>query len=65
MLVTPLDCVCVSGEMNNGIKKEGLVKDGTRIWMNEGIKVPNFSHSLVNRILILKRHQHVKVERTL
>ncbi|XP_071393912.1 protein strawberry notch homolog 1 [Centroberyx affinis] len=33
-------------EMNNGIKKEGLGKDATRIWVNDDMKVQNFSHSL-------------------
>ncbi|XP_030004787.1 protein strawberry notch homolog 1 isoform X2 [Sphaeramia orbicularis] len=33
-------------EMNNGIKKEVLGKDTSRIWINDDIKVQNFSHSL-------------------
>uniref|UniRef100_A0A673CIY5 Protein strawberry notch homolog 1 n=1 Tax=Sphaeramia orbicularis TaxID=375764 RepID=A0A673CIY5_9TELE len=32
--------------MNNGIKKEVLGKDTSRIWINDDIKVQNFSHSL-------------------
>lgn len=42
--------VGVSGEINNGIKKEALGKDAARIWINDGIKMQNFSHSLVNII---------------
>lgn len=42
----------VPGETNNGIKKEGVAKDSTKIWGNEGIKAPNFSHSLVNKTLV-------------
>lgn len=40
----------VSGE-NNGIKKESLTKDATRLWINDGIKMQTFSHSLVNILL--------------
>lgn len=42
----------VPGGTNNGIKKEGVAKDSTKIWGNEGIKAPNFSHSLVNKTLV-------------
>lgn len=41
-----------SGEINNGIKKEPLAKDTPRLWINEGIKMQTFSHSLVNASLI-------------
>ncbi|XP_028273352.1 protein strawberry notch homolog 1 isoform X1 [Parambassis ranga] len=34
------------GEINNGIKKEVLGKDAARIWINDDIKLQNFSHSL-------------------
>lgn len=34
--------------MNNGIKKEVLGKDAARIWINEDLKLHNFSHSLVS-----------------
>ncbi|XP_051794819.1 protein strawberry notch homolog 1 isoform X2 [Acanthochromis polyacanthus] len=34
------------GEINNGIKKEMLSKDAARIWINDDIKLQNFSHSL-------------------
>uniref|UniRef100_A0AAQ6AI37 Protein strawberry notch homolog 1 n=1 Tax=Amphiprion ocellaris TaxID=80972 RepID=A0AAQ6AI37_AMPOC len=36
----------VPGEINNGIKKEMLSKDAARIWINDDIKLQNFSHSL-------------------
>lgn len=52
MSATSLDYVCAPGETNNGIKKEGVAKDTAKIWGNEGIKVPNFSHSLVNKTLL-------------
>lgn len=51
MLATFLDLVSAPGETNNGIKKEGVAKDATKIWGNEGIKAPNFAHSLVNKSL--------------
>uniref|UniRef100_A0A1A8GCW5 Protein strawberry notch homolog 1 n=1 Tax=Nothobranchius korthausae TaxID=1143690 RepID=A0A1A8GCW5_9TELE len=35
-----------SGEMNNGIKKEMLGKDGTRIWIKDDMKIQNFSNAL-------------------
>lgn len=38
------------GDMNNGIKKETLTKDATRLWINDGIKMQTFSHSLVNTL---------------
>uniref|UniRef100_A0A7N6A3S1 Protein strawberry notch homolog 1 n=1 Tax=Anabas testudineus TaxID=64144 RepID=A0A7N6A3S1_ANATE len=36
----------VSGDINNGIKKEVLGKDATRIWINDDSKLQNFSHAL-------------------
>lgn len=44
---TLLVCVGVSGEINNGIKKESVGKDAARMWINDGIKMQNISHSLV------------------
>jgi len=44
--------VGVSGEMNNGIKKEVLGKDTTRIWIKDDIKIHNFTHSLVSIISV-------------
>lgn len=41
-----------SGEINNGIKKESVAKDTPRLWVNEGMKMQTFSHSLVNTLLI-------------
>lgn len=41
-----------SGEINNGVKKESLAKDAPRLWINDGIKMQTFSHSLVNALLI-------------
>ncbi|XP_075885781.1 protein strawberry notch homolog 1 isoform X2 [Nelusetta ayraudi] len=43
-ITTPV--ATATGETNNGIKKEGVAKDSTKIWGSEGIKAPNFSHSL-------------------
>lgn len=40
--------VGVSGETNNGIKKEVLVKDAPRIWIKDEAKLPNFIHSVVS-----------------
>uniref|UniRef100_A0A672I2U4 Protein strawberry notch homolog 1 n=1 Tax=Salarias fasciatus TaxID=181472 RepID=A0A672I2U4_SALFA len=34
------------GEANNGIKKEASSKDAPRIWINDDVKLQNFSHSL-------------------
>ncbi|MEQ2307385.1 Protein strawberry notch 1 [Ameca splendens] len=34
------------GEINNGIKKEGLGKDGARIWIKDDIKMQNFTNTL-------------------
>lgn len=52
--LTVMVSVGVSGEINNGIKKEALGKDAARIWINDGIKMQNFSHSLVNIIWMHK-----------
>lgn len=52
MSATFLDLVCSLGETNNGIKKESVAKDTVKIWGNEGIKAPNFSHSLVHKTLL-------------
>lgn len=52
MKATFWNYVCAPGETNNGVKKEGVAKDSTKIWGNEGIKAPNFSHSLVNKTLL-------------
>ncbi|XP_017292257.1 protein strawberry notch homolog 1 isoform X1 [Kryptolebias marmoratus] len=35
-----------SGDINNGIKKDVLGKDGARIWVKDDIKIQNFSNSL-------------------
>lgn len=48
---TLLVCVGVSGEINNGIKKETVGKDAARMWINDGMKMQNISHSLVNIML--------------
>lgn len=37
----------VSGEMNNGVKKEVFGKDAARIWINDNIKMHNFTHPMV------------------
>ncbi|KAM9306500.1 protein strawberry notch homolog 1 isoform 1-T1 [Pholidichthys leucotaenia] len=34
------------GEINNGIKKEEFGKDAGRLWINDGLKLQNFSRSL-------------------
>uniref|UniRef100_A0A3Q1GP66 Protein strawberry notch homolog 1-like n=1 Tax=Acanthochromis polyacanthus TaxID=80966 RepID=A0A3Q1GP66_9TELE len=41
------------GEINNGIKKEMLSKDAARIWINDDIKLQNFSHSLVSIMILI------------
>uniref|UniRef100_A0A8C4GYE9 Protein strawberry notch homolog 1 n=1 Tax=Dicentrarchus labrax TaxID=13489 RepID=A0A8C4GYE9_DICLA len=45
-ITTPVATATATGEMNNGIKKEVLGKDPARIWINDAIKMHNFSHSL-------------------
>lgn len=47
--VTPL-VSDVSGDINNGIKKEFMGKDAARIWISDDIKVQNFSQSHVSCI---------------
>lgn len=42
------DIFGVSGELNNGIKKEVLGKDAARIWINDDIKLHTFPQSLVS-----------------
>lgn len=37
----------VSGEMHNGVKKEVFGKDAARIWINDNIKMHNFTHPMV------------------
>ncbi|XP_061589837.1 protein strawberry notch homolog 1 isoform X2 [Cololabis saira] len=34
------------GEINNGIKKDALGKDVSRIWIKDDLKIQNFSHSM-------------------
>lgn len=61
---TLLVCVGVSGEINNGIKKESVGKDAARMWINDGIKMQNISHSLVNTMLtkmIIKKQENIVV----
>lgn len=41
----------VSGDINNGIKKEVLGKDAARIWINDDSKLQNFSHALVSIVI--------------
>uniref|UniRef100_A0A668AGB1 Protein strawberry notch homolog 1 n=1 Tax=Myripristis murdjan TaxID=586833 RepID=A0A668AGB1_9TELE len=45
-IAQPVATATATVELNNGIKKEGLGKDAARIWVNDDIKVQNFSHSL-------------------
>lgn len=49
--------VSISGDMNNGIKKEALGKDVTRIWINDDKKLHNFSQPLVRIIFGLERYK--------
>ncbi|XP_068609448.1 protein strawberry notch homolog 1 [Brachionichthys hirsutus] len=42
---TPVATATATGEINNGIKKDGLGRDVGRIWIND-VKMHNFSHSL-------------------
>ncbi|XP_068191150.1 protein strawberry notch homolog 1 isoform X2 [Antennarius striatus] len=44
-ITTPVATATATGEMNNGIKKEGFGRDVSRIWIND-IKMQNFSPSL-------------------
>nr|XP_046230400.1 protein strawberry notch homolog 1 isoform X2 [Scatophagus argus] len=45
-ITTPVATATATGELNNGIKKEAMGKDAARIWINDGSKMQNFSHSL-------------------
>ncbi|KAM7392423.1 hypothetical protein PAMA_007509 [Pampus argenteus] len=47
-IATPVATAAATGqaEVNNGVKKEVLGKDATRIWINEDGRIHNFSHSL-------------------
>ncbi|KAM9337822.1 protein strawberry notch homolog 1 [Symphorus nematophorus] len=45
-ITTPVATATATGEMNNGVKKEVLGKDAARIWINDNIKMQNFSHTL-------------------
>uniref|UniRef100_A0A674NSQ8 Protein strawberry notch homolog 1 n=1 Tax=Takifugu rubripes TaxID=31033 RepID=A0A674NSQ8_TAKRU len=45
-ITTPVATATGTGETNNGIKKESLAKDAPRLWINDGIKMQTFSHSL-------------------
>uniref|UniRef100_A0A3Q3WQI6 Protein strawberry notch homolog 1 n=1 Tax=Mola mola TaxID=94237 RepID=A0A3Q3WQI6_MOLML len=45
-ITTPVATATATGEINNGIKKETLGKDSARVWINDSIKMQNFSHSL-------------------
>ncbi|XP_056874617.1 protein strawberry notch homolog 1 isoform X1 [Takifugu flavidus] len=45
-ITTPVATATGTGEINNGIKKESLAKDTPRLWINDGIKMQTFSHSL-------------------
>ncbi|CAG05292.1 unnamed protein product, partial [Tetraodon nigroviridis] len=45
-ITTPVATATGRGEINNGIKKEPLPKDATRLWINDGVKMQTFSQSL-------------------
>ncbi|KAM7392425.1 hypothetical protein PAMA_007509 [Pampus argenteus] len=45
-IATPVATAAATAEVNNGVKKEVLGKDATRIWINEDGRIHNFSHSL-------------------
>ncbi|XP_073333867.1 protein strawberry notch homolog 1 isoform X1 [Pagrus major] len=45
-ITTPVATATATGEMNNGVKKEVLGKDAARIWINDNIKMHNFTHPL-------------------
>lgn len=48
------------GEINNGIKKEALGKDAARIWINDDVKLQNFSHSLVSVPMLRRKYSYVQ-----
>uniref|UniRef100_A0A8C4ZSC6 Strawberry notch homolog 1 n=1 Tax=Gadus morhua TaxID=8049 RepID=A0A8C4ZSC6_GADMO len=39
-------CKKINLDLNNGIKKEFSIKDATRFWVNDDVKVQQFSHPL-------------------
>ncbi|XP_062290482.1 protein strawberry notch homolog 1 isoform X2 [Scomber scombrus] len=45
-IATPVATATATGEMINGIKKEMLGKDAARIWINDDLKMHNFTHPL-------------------
>ncbi|KAM8743131.1 protein strawberry notch homolog 1 isoform 1-T3 [Acanthopagrus schlegelii] len=45
-ITTPVATATATGEMNNGVKKEVLGKDAARIWINDNIKMHNFTHPM-------------------
>ncbi|XP_061763797.1 protein strawberry notch homolog 1 isoform X1 [Nerophis ophidion] len=45
-IATPVATATGPSEMNNGIKKENLFKDGVRTWNNEDIRMHGFPHSM-------------------
>ncbi|XP_013884121.1 protein strawberry notch homolog 1 [Austrofundulus limnaeus] len=45
-IAPPVATATTSGDKNNGIKKDMLVKDGSRLWVKDDIKMQNFSNSL-------------------
>ncbi|XP_008323825.1 protein strawberry notch homolog 1 [Cynoglossus semilaevis] len=44
-IATPVATATGPSEVNNGIKKEVMGKEATRIWLNDEMKMQNFSHS--------------------
>ncbi|KAG7499032.1 hypothetical protein JOB18_027604 [Solea senegalensis] len=44
-IAQPVATATGPSDINNGIKKEVMGKDATRIWINDDIKMPNFSLS--------------------
>lgn len=50
LIVRYLQCVlsCLPVEINNGVKKDFASKDATRFWVNDDVKVQQFSHPLVS-----------------
>uniref|UniRef100_A0A3Q2CJT8 Protein strawberry notch homolog 1 n=1 Tax=Cyprinodon variegatus TaxID=28743 RepID=A0A3Q2CJT8_CYPVA len=45
-IAPPVATAAATGEINNGIKKEVLGKDGARIWIKDDTKIQNFSNTL-------------------
>lgn len=57
---TGLLYVGVAGDMNNGIKKDALGKDGARVWVKDDVKLQNLSNSLVRVITFsLKKYIYI------